>query len=62
MVAEIPRCSWCKREVRGGLLGAQLSEGSERVGAGSRKRSGAWVVAMKHATWARPRWSTWAGG
>jgi hypothetical protein len=25
-----------------GLVGAQLSEGSERVGAGSRKRSGAW--------------------
>jgi hypothetical protein len=30
------------REVRGVPLGAQLSEGSEGVGAGSRKRSGAW--------------------
>jgi hypothetical protein len=28
--------------VQGDLLGALLSEGSERVSAGSRKRSGAW--------------------
>jgi hypothetical protein len=33
---------WCEREVRGGLLEAQLSEGSERVSAGSKKRSAAW--------------------
>jgi hypothetical protein len=32
----------CEREVPAGLLGAQLSEGSERASAGSRKRSGAW--------------------
>ena len=35
-------CARCEREVRGGLLGAQLSDGSDRVGVGSRKRSDAW--------------------
>jgi hypothetical protein len=35
-------CARCEGEVQGDLLGALLSEGSERVSAGSRKRSGAW--------------------
>ena len=37
----------CEREVPAGLLGAQLSEGSERVSAGSKKRSGAWGSSRK---------------
>jgi hypothetical protein len=39
-------CVRCEREERGGLLGVQLSEGSERVGAGSKKgvgRVGEWL-------------------
>jgi hypothetical protein len=30
-------CAWCEREVRGGLLGALLSEGSGRVSVGSKR-------------------------
>jgi hypothetical protein len=33
-------CTRCEREERGCLLRAQLSEGSERVGGGSRKGAG----------------------
>jgi hypothetical protein len=32
----------CEREVRGGLLGALLNDGSARVSVGSKRRSGAW--------------------
>jgi hypothetical protein len=35
-------CVRCERKVRGGLLLVLLSKGSERVSAGSRKRSGTW--------------------
>jgi hypothetical protein len=60
------RAQWvsarCEREVRGALLGAQLSEGSDRVGVGSRKRSARGEVAGKRVTWARPRWSARARG
>jgi hypothetical protein len=52
----------CEREVRGGLLGALLSEGSERVGAGSKGGRARGGVAGKRATWARPRQSARAGG
>jgi hypothetical protein len=55
-------CTRCEGEERGGLLGAQLSEGSERVGAGSRKRLDTGVVAEKRASWAHPWRGARAGG